>query len=173
MMADYCIRFSWTINRFKSKVYQNLIINSIALNIDVKIEINPKTKQKEFNANSSDKAFFDFLEDKLDTRYEECLRTYLSDKSKVKNLPFDSEKKCMSTIVKNDKFEIDGFRCFHKGGGDEILKKCSYFFNLETNKRFSIPKVQEWAICLNKIFLKTSRKIQKTKNLSKRKQVKS
>jgi magnesium-transporting ATPase (P-type) len=131
---DIDIETKVTPERFKSKVYQNLIINSIALNIDVKIEINPKTKQKEFNANSSDKAFFDFLEDKLDTRYEECLRTYLSDKSKVKNLPFDSEKKCMSTIVKNDKFEIDGFRCFHKGGGDEILKKCSYFFNLENNK---------------------------------------
>lgn len=123
-----------TSDRFKSKQYHELIINSIALNIDVKIEINPKTKQKEFNANSSDKAFFDFLEDKLDRRYEEYLRDYLSDKSKVKCLPFDSEKKCMTTLVKSDKFGIDGFRCFHKGGGDEILKKVSYFYNQATDK---------------------------------------
>ena len=123
-----------TSDRFNSKLYHELIINSIALNVDVKIEINPKTKQKEFNANSSDKAFFDFLEDKLDRKYEEYLREYLTDKSKVKCLPFDSEKKCMTTLVKNDKFGIDGFRVFHKGGGDEILKKIGYYYNQQTDK---------------------------------------
>jgi calcium-translocating P-type ATPase len=123
-----------TSDKLESKIYHELIVNSIALNIDVKIETNPKTKQKEFNANSSDKAFFDFLEDKLGTAFEESIRTYLSDKSKVKLLPFDSEKKCMTTIVKNDRFGIDGFRCFHKGGGDEIIKKCVYYFDQTTNK---------------------------------------
>lgn len=123
-----------TSDRFKSKKYHELIINSVALNVDVKIEINPKTKLKEYNANSSDKAFFDFLEEKLDRKYDEYLREYLSDKEKFKCLPFDSEKKCMTTLVRNDKFGIDGFRVFHKGGGDEILKKVGYYYNQQTDK---------------------------------------
>ncbi len=113
--------------------YYDLICNCIALNIDVKIITTPEGKE-EISANSSDKAFYDFLELKMSKNFKQLTKEFLSDPSKKKLLPFDSEKKCMSTLVKNPKFDIDGWRVFHKGGGDEILKKIKYYYNPSTDK---------------------------------------
>jgi len=118
-----------TLERFEGKKnYYDLFVNSIALNIDVKIITLP-TGEKEVSANSSDKSFYDFLEQKLEKNFLDEKKKYIGNNDDVKVLPFDSEKKCMSTIIKNPKFGINGWRVFHKGGADEILKKIRFIYN--------------------------------------------
>ena len=121
-------------NAFSGKQkYHDLIIQSIALNIEVKIITMPNGQQ-EVSANSSDKSFYEFLEQKLDKKYLNYEKEFLSDETKKKLLPFDSEKKCMSTLIKNPKIVAEGWRVFHKGGGDEILKKINFIYNPQTDK---------------------------------------
>jgi len=121
--------------------FLDLIIQSIALNIDIIILTHP-SGAKEISANSSDKAFYEFLQT-LGKNYEDYKKEFLHDNNKTKVLPFDSDKKCMSTLVKNSKFGIDGWRVFHKGGADEILKKIKYIYNTETNKPELITQDQK------------------------------
>ncbi len=128
-------KLTLTISDFdKHNNYFDLVVQSIALNIDIKLLIMPNGST-EVSANSSDKAFYDFLVQTLGKNYIQLTNEFnMDNKETVKVLPFDSEKKCMSTIIKNPKFNIDGWRVFHKGGGDEILKKIKFIYNPNTNK---------------------------------------
>lgn len=138
-ISDFC----------EKQKYIDLLVQSIALNIDVKILTLPNGQQ-EISANSSDKAFYDFLQLTLGKNFLQYQKEFnLENKEVAHVLPFDSEKKCMSTIVKNAKFGINGWRVFHKGGGDEILKKIKYIFNPITEKPEPINPEQKAKITEN------------------------
>ena len=118
----------------KYSKYWNLMRNNFGLNIDIKLvkneqgELMPNT-----DANAADKAFFNILKKNLKTDFTTLRQEYFINDC-FKTLIFDSNRKCMSTLIKSPKFNIEGWRVFHKGGGDKTLNKLKYIYNIETNQ---------------------------------------
>ena len=125
------------INLIKNKnesEYQKLIEQTVSINIDINFEMKDGKKEITKDCNATDKAFYDFLQENLKLNFFTNYEKYFSNKNNVKLIPFTSENKCMTSLVKNPEFNINGFRVFIKGGPDVILPKSKYYFNKETNK---------------------------------------
>ena len=114
--------------------YQTLVEQAISLNISINFEIKDGKKILTKDCNPTDKAFYDFLQNNLKIDYLTNYDKYFTDKNNVKILPFTSENKCMTTLIKHKSFNIPGFRVFIKGGPDVILPKSNFFYNKITNK---------------------------------------
>ena len=125
-------------NIFKNEKFWNLIKISIALNVDCvikkleKVNINGDMEVCD-TKNKTDKAFIDFL-----YRYRSPISIerdkYLSDENSYKQFPFDSQKKRMTTFIKNPNFPT-GYRLFSKGGGESALLYCSYYIDPDTGNQ--------------------------------------
>ena len=114
--------------------YWNFIRQSMGLNIDIKL-VKDETGELVPNqdSNAADRAFFKILQDKLKCNYVDQKKQFMSNQDNYKTIPFDSNRKCMSTLIKSCKFNIDGWRVFHKGGGDKTLLKLKYIYNKDTD----------------------------------------
>ena len=120
---------------FKNEDYWKLIKLSIALNVDCvlnsleKPNINGDMETCQ-TKNKTDKVFIDFL-----YRFKSPISVerniYLNDETSHKLFPFDSNKKRMTTFIKNENFPT-GFRLFSKGYGESATKICSSYINPDT-----------------------------------------
>lgn len=88
---------------------------------------------EEFDSkNKTDKGFIEFL-----YQYKSPIspkkELYLSDPEKYQISPFDSQKKRMTTYVKNENFP-KGYRLFTKGGAENAMIYCNRYINKKTGK---------------------------------------
>ena len=123
---------------FQNQQYWDTLKTAIALNIDGTIKLLDKPNlegdlEECETKNKTDKAFIDFV-----YRFK-CLisrerETYIKDKSCIKQLPFDSKRKRMTTFIKSDKFP-KGYRLFTKGGAENVKNICKYYLDPETGKQ--------------------------------------
>ena len=122
---------------FKNKKYWNLLRTSISINLDSHINqlkepnINGDFEECE-SKNKTDNALIKFLY-RLKSPISEIQSKYPKDNKK--QTPFDSNKKRMTTFVK----EKEGtYRLYTKGGAENIKKYCKYYINSETGEKMKI-----------------------------------
>ena len=122
---------------FKNKDYWNLLRTSLSINIDGHINtlkepnINGDIEECE-SKNKTDHSIINFLYrlkspiSEIESQYPKCNK---------KQTPFDSNKKRMTTYVKeNDKT----YRLYTKGGAENIKKYCKYYIDSETGERIKL-----------------------------------
>ncbi len=113
--------------------YWNILKEAISLNVDctvTKLELpneNGDTETYE-TKNKTDKAFIDFLYRFKTTLFE--TREILSESELVKQFPFDSKRKRMTTLVKKS----DKYLLFTKGGAENAILYCSQYLNPENGE---------------------------------------
>ena len=120
---------------FTNNTFWDLLRISIALNIDGTIKTLDKPNiegdmEECETKNKTDKAFIDFLyRFKSPVSFER--KAYIYDQSCIKQLPFDSKRKRMTTFIKSDKFNT-GYRLFTKGGAENVKNICKYYVDPDT-----------------------------------------
>jgi magnesium-transporting ATPase (P-type) len=121
-------------NYFKNEKYWNILRTSLSLNVDGHINylkepnVNGDIEECE-SKNKTDHALIKFLY-RLKSPISEIEKKYT--KNDIKQIPFDSNKKRMSTFVK----ENDGtYRLYTKGGAENIKKFCKFYINPETGEK--------------------------------------
>ena len=122
---------------FKNEDYWELLKLSIALNVDCVINTLEKPNDNGDietceTKNETDKVFIDFL-----YRFKSPIsierNIYLDDEKSHKQFPFDSNRKRMTTFIKNSKFPT-GYRLFSKGFGESATQICSSYINPDTGE---------------------------------------
>ena len=122
------IYYNKKINKIEDLDKDNIIFKIMALNNDA-----VKTKKE-------------FLGDPTEIALYECASNYLDventkkDNKRVGELPFDSERKMMSTI---NKYRNE-YTMYTKGSFDSIINSCSYI--LENNKVVKLTKIRKNAL---------------------------
>ena len=128
MREDYTTYFS-------NESFWNSLKTAISLNIDGTIKKLDKPNlegdmEECETKNKTDKAFIDFV-----YRFKSPIsierETYIQDQSCVKQSPFDSKRKRMTTYIKSDKFP-KGYRLFTKGGAENVKNICKYYLDPDT-----------------------------------------
>ena len=121
-------------NYFKNEKYWNLLRTSLSLNVDGHINhlkepnINGDIEECE-SKNKTDNALIKFLY-RLKSPISEIEKNYA--KNDIKQIPFDSNKKRMTTFVK----EKDGiYKLYTKGGAENIKHYCKYYINPKTGEK--------------------------------------
>ena len=122
---------------FSNESYWNLLRTSLSLNIDGHINylkepnINGDNEECE-SKNKTDNAIIKFLY-RLQSPISEIESKYK--KIDKKQIPFDSNKKRMTTFVK----ENDGkYRLYTKGGAENIKTYCKYYINSSTGEKMEL-----------------------------------
>ena len=122
---------------FKNKDYWNLLRTSLSINIDGHINtlkepnINGDIEECE-SKNKTDHSIINFLYrlkspiSEIESRYPKCNK---------KQTPFDSNKKRMTTYVKENDTT---YRLYTKGGAENIKKYCKYYIDSETGQRIKL-----------------------------------
>lgn len=118
----------------KDSNYQKIFEQLISINISIGFEIKDGKKEISKDCNPTDKSFMDFIQDSLKFDFFQQRDHFLSNDKNVKIIPFNSENKCMTSLVKHSDFGISGWRVFIKGGPDVILPKCRNYYNLSEGK---------------------------------------
>ena len=114
-------------------VYWNTLKESIALNVDCTLQQlqspneNGDTETYE-TKNKTDKAFIEFLY-RFKTPLSD-IRGLLEDPNNVKQFPFDSKRKRMTTFLKKNNEYI----LYTKGGAENAINYCSKFLNPENGE---------------------------------------
>ena len=112
---------------------------AVLLNIDVSKNENGELG----NFNKTDKSIFDLfvnLKEKIfNIRDKYLVEGY------TKKIPFNSDRKRMTTIVKNDEFPT-GYRLFIKGGPDVLMKSIVSYVNPQTNEIIKLSETDKNAI---------------------------
>lgn len=108
---------------FFNETYWNILKTSIGLNIEgtIKTLDNPTPEgDTEIceTQNKTDNAFIDFLY-RFQTPISVMRSKYIAKKENIKQFPFDSKKKRMTTVIKCDSFPT-GYRLFTKGGAENV-----------------------------------------------------
>ena len=122
---------------FKNKKYWNLLRTSLSLNIDGHInslkEPNTNGDIEECESkNKTDNALIKFLY-RLRSPISEIESKYK--KNDKKQIPFDSNKKRMTTYIKEDD---NTYRLFTKGGAENIKHYCKYYINSKTGEKMEL-----------------------------------
>ena len=126
-------------NYFKSQIYWDFLKTSIALNIDGTIKtfdtpnIDGDMEECE-TKNKTDKAFIDFLY-RFKSPISAERERYIQDPSKMKQIPFDSKRKRMTTFIESPQFQGTRFRLFSKGGAENVKRICKYFLDPDTGEK--------------------------------------
>ena len=124
---------------FTNPRYYHDLKLAVILNLDV-----TKNQNGELgNFNKTDKSIFDLFEN-LKEKIFNIRDRYLVD-GYNKNIPFDSDRKRMTTIVKNDEFPT-GYRLFIKGGPDVLMKSIVSYVNPQTNEIVNLSESDKNAI---------------------------
>ena len=122
---------------FNNEIYWELLRNAISLNINGHInyldEPNINGDIEECSSkNKTDNALIKFLY-RIKSPISEIEKKYQN--AKKKQIPFDSNKKRMTTFIKmND----NKFRLYTKGGAEYISKYCKYYINSETGEKIEL-----------------------------------
>ena len=117
---------------FNNEIYWNLLRHALSLNVDGHINIlnepniNGDLEQCE-SKNKTDHSLIDFLY-RVKSPISEIEKKVLS----KKQIPFDSNKKRMSTFVKENE---NTFRLYTKGCSENIKNFCKYYINSQTGKK--------------------------------------
>jgi magnesium-transporting ATPase (P-type) len=109
---------------FKNKTYWDLLRNAISLNVDGHIN-NENIYETGESKNKTDNALIKFLyrvNSPLSEVYDKLK------KDTVKQIPFDSNKKRMTTYIKNN----EKYFLFTKGGSENIKNFCSHYIDSKT-----------------------------------------
>ena len=139
---------------FKNEKYWNLLRTSISINIDGHINqlkepnVNGDIEECE-SKNKTDNALIKFLY-RLKSPISEIQNKY--QKNDIKQTPFDSNKKRMTTLVKENDMT---YRLYTKGGAENIKKYCKYYINSETGEKLEIN---------SEILKKLEKKVEKYNN---------
>ena len=122
---------------FENEDYWNVLKISLALNVEGTIK---KLVQPDNNGdteifetkNKTDKAFIDFLyRFKSPISIEKDI--YFNNNENYKQFPFDSKRKRMTTLVKNENFPT-GYRLFTKGGAENVSLYCTKYIDIKTGE---------------------------------------
>ena len=119
---------------FENESFWNLLRTSLSINVDCHINMlnqpNLNGDTEECNSkNKTDNALISFLY-RIKSPISEIINKY--EKEDKKQIPFDSIKKRMTTLVK----EKDGnYRLYTKGGSENIKKYCKYYIDSETGEK--------------------------------------
>ena len=119
------------IDIIKNENYWNILNISIGLNVDCIIKNIDNNNEIYETKNKTDKAFIEFLH-QYNISINNIKNKYIIDNN-YKKLPFDSEKKRMSIMIKNNNFPT-GYRLFTKGGAENIILYCTKYINKNTNE---------------------------------------
>ena len=117
---------------FKNEIYWNLLRNALSFNVDGHINIlnepnvNGDLEECE-SKNKTDHALINFL-----YRFKSPISEINKKMMNKKQIPFDSNKKRMTTFVKEDE---DSYRLYTKGGAENINNFCKYYINSQTGKK--------------------------------------
>ena len=125
---------------FSNDNYWQLLRTSLSVNVDCHINYLPQPNVngdiEECNSkNKTDNALINFLY-RIKSPISEILNNY--EKEDKKQIPFDSNKKRMTTFTK----EKNGtYRLYTKGGSENIKKFCKYYIDSETGEKKEIDKI--------------------------------
>jgi len=124
---------------FNNEIYWELLKTSLSVNVDCHIntlnepDINGDIEECK-SKNKTDNALINFLY-RVKSPISEVLNNY--QKGDQKQIPFDSNKKRMTTFVK----EKNGtYRLYTKGGAENIKKYCKYYIDSETGEKKEIDE---------------------------------
>ena len=117
-------------NEYFNENYFNILRTAISLNVECTIT---KLDKPNINGdyeiceakNKTDMAFIEFLY-RMKSPISEEKDKYLSSLENYKQFPFDSQRKRMTTFVKNESFPT-GYRLFTKGGAENSLSYCDKY----------------------------------------------
>ena len=131
---------------FANETYWEMLKTSIALNIDGAIKhldepnIDGDTEECE-TKNKTDKAFIDFLY-RFKSPISKERELYIPDTSKMKQAPFDSKRKRMTTYINSSNFKGSQYRLFTKGGAENVKTFCKYYLDPNTGEKRNIEDQQ-------------------------------
>ena len=124
---------------FQNEIFWELLKTSLSVNVDCHIntlndpDINGDIEECK-SKNKTDNALINFLY-RVKSPISEVLSNY--QKGDQKQIPFDSNKKRMTTFVK----EKNGtYRLYTKGGAENIKKYCKYYIDSETGEKKEIDE---------------------------------
>ena len=126
-----------SMNYFNNEKYWELLRTSISLNVESHINylnepnINGDIEVCE-SKNKTDHALINFLY-RLRSPISEIEKKY--PKNNRKQTPFDSNKKRMTTFVKENE---ELFRLYTKGGAENIKKYCKYYIDSKTGEKMDL-----------------------------------
>ena len=132
-------------NYFKNENYWDQLRIAIAVNIDGNIkEFETPDQNGDIESfetkNKTDKAFTDFL-----YRFKVSINNervkYISNKKYYKQIPFDSKRKCMTTLIKHDIFPT-GYRLYTKGAAEKVKQICQSYLDPDTGDVLSITDTE-------------------------------
>jgi len=106
--------------------YQEMLVQHIVSNIDITLGENAEVK----GGSKTDIAFFKLVQ-QMGFDFVSLRKTYLRDVNKVVRIPFNSERKKLSTFIPLEKGKV---RIHMKGATEVILRSCSNFLNQSKNK---------------------------------------
>ena len=117
---------------FKNEIYWNLLRKALSFNVDGHLNI---LKEPNINGdfeeceskNKTDQALINFLY-RVKSPISELNKNIL----RKKQIPFDSNKKNMTTFVEEDD---NIYRLYTKGGAENINKFCKYYINSKTGEK--------------------------------------
>ena len=124
---------------FTNEKYWNLLRTSLSINVDCHInslsQPNINGDMEECNSrNKTDNALINFLY-RIRSPISEIINNY--EKEDKKQIPFDSNKKRMTTFTK----EKNGiYRLYTKGGSENIKKFCKFYIDSETGEKKELDK---------------------------------
>ena len=121
-------------NYFSNEDYWKLLRKSLSINVDSHINYlsqpNNNGDFEECNSkNKTDNALINFLY-RLKSPISEIINDY--EKEDKKQIPFDSNKKRMTTFVKE---KNGNYRLYTKGGSENIKNFCKYYIDSETGEK--------------------------------------
>ena len=125
----------------ENEEYWDCIYNAIALNVNCiikKLETPDDNGDMEIcdSNNKTDKGFIEFLY-QFKSPISSKIDLFLSNKENYKISPFDSQRKRMTTYIKNEKFPT-GYRLFTKGGAENAMIYSNRYINKDTGKIASL-----------------------------------
>ena len=124
---------------FTNDNYWELLKTAIALNIDGTIKtLDTPTIDGDMeiceSKNKTDKAFIDFL-----YRFKSPISAerakYITDDKSMKQIPFDSKRKRMTTFINSSNFQGTQYRLFTKGGAENVSRICRFYIDPETGEK--------------------------------------
>ena len=132
----------------ENKDFLDILKQSIGLNVDYSLKtivepnkIIEEEKDTYEAKNKTDKAFIDFLlkfEKNIDIEINQKFLT----KNNFKKFPFDSQKKRMSIMIKNDLYPTE-YRLYTKGGAENSLIFCDKYINDKDGKIYDFVEEQK------------------------------
>ena len=122
---------------FSNENYWDQLKLSLALNVNGQIrEFDEKDENGDMEycetKNKTDKAFIDFLY-RFRVSISNERQKFMYDKKYYKQIPFDSKRKRMSTLVQSDIFPTD-YRLFSKGAAEMVKTVCKNYLDPETGE---------------------------------------